>query len=110
RSIAIVDVAIRRRFSFVKLWPQMSVVENNACKMMQEAFKHTLSIFVEYAGDDAFSLVPGHSYFLEKDEASAATDLNVKLIPLLEEYIAQGYVASFADAVIAHMQWLENCK
>jgi len=27
RSIAIVDVAVRRRFAFVPLWPKMSVVQ-----------------------------------------------------------------------------------
>jgi hypothetical protein len=30
RSIAIVDVAVRRRFAFVKLWPQMNVSLNMA--------------------------------------------------------------------------------
>ena len=39
RSIAIVDVAVRRRFAFVSLWPRMSVVEQHGCAMMQKAFK-----------------------------------------------------------------------
>lgn len=108
RSIAIVDVAVRRRFAFVKLWPQMEVVKNNSCELMQEAFIKTISIFVEYANEDAFNLVPGHSYFLEKDVNKAKKSLNVELAPLLEEYIAQGYVASFADAIKGHLQWIES--
>jgi 5-methylcytosine-specific restriction protein B len=30
RSIAIVDVAVRRRFAFVKLWPQLRVIKDLA--------------------------------------------------------------------------------
>ena len=68
RSIAIVDVAVRRRFSFVNLWPRMSVVEHLACKSMQTAFKELTSIFVEHASDEAFALIPGHSYYLAQNE------------------------------------------
>jgi 5-methylcytosine-specific restriction protein B len=108
RSIAIVDVAVRRRFAFVKLWPQMNVVEDYSCETMKEAYKRTISIFVEYASDDAFNLVPGHSYFLEKDESIVSRSLKVDLVPLLEEYLAQGYVTSFADAIRGHLQWIES--
>ncbi len=58
RSIAIVDVAVRRRFAFVSLWPQMSVVEEHGCELMRDAFRRIVSLFIEYAGEDAFALVP----------------------------------------------------
>ena len=90
RSIAIVDVAVRRRFAFVSLWPQMRVVEEYGCQLMRDAFQRIVSIFIEHAGEDAFPLVPGHSYFLESDEAAAKESLRVNLGPLLEEYLAQG--------------------
>ncbi len=108
RSIAIVDVAIRRRFAFVKLWPQMDVVLANSGNIMQEAFKKTTAIFIENASDDSFSLVPGHSYYLGKDDTKAPRLLNVHLLPLLEEYLAQGYVANFADSVRGHIQWIKS--
>jgi 5-methylcytosine-specific restriction enzyme B len=108
RSIAIVDVAVRRRFVFVKLWPQISVVVEHGGPRMQKAFEQLLAIFVEYAGDEAFSLAPGHSYFLEKDDKQAARLLRVHLAPLLEEYLSQGYVATFSDAIRAYLQWLET--
>jgi hypothetical protein len=44
RSLAIVDIAIRRRFAFTKLWPQISVVENNSCDLMRFAFQRLLTI------------------------------------------------------------------
>ncbi len=108
RSIAIVDIAVRRRFSFQKLWPQQAVVEEHGCDLMQEAFQYLLSIFVEHADNEALALMPGHSYFLEQDSAKALTALQINLKPLLEEYLEQGYVTAFADSIQAYLQWLES--
>ena len=90
RSIAILDIAIRRRFAFIKLWPQTEVVQRLACSLMQQAFQELLSIFIEYASDDALNLMPGHAYFLEKDQDRAIQVLQTTLYPLLEEYLAAG--------------------
>jgi 5-methylcytosine-specific restriction protein B len=108
RSIAIVDVAVRRRFAFVSLWPQMTVVEKHGCALMEGAFRRIVSIFIEHAGEDAFPLVPGHSYFLESDEEVARSSLKVHLAPLLEEYLAQGYVSGFAEPIRMYLQWLHS--
>ncbi|HTM12759.1 MAG TPA: AAA family ATPase [Bryobacteraceae bacterium] len=108
RSIAIVDVAVRRRFAFVSLWPRMSVVEQFGCATMQDAFKGLVNIFIEHAADDAFPLVPGHSYFLEPEESRAKQILQVNLAPLLEEYLAQGYVSGFAEPIRAYLQKLKS--
>lgn len=108
RSIAIVDIAVRRRFAFIKLWPQVEVVKQYGCELMQEAFIDLLSIFVDYADKESLDLMPGHSYFLEKDKVQAVKALKVNLAPLLEEYITQGYVASFADSIGAYLQWIES--
>lgn len=108
RSIAIVDVAVRRRFAFVSLWPQMSVVEQHACELMQSAFKEILNVFVEHASEEAFNLVPGHSYFLEADDSKARTSLKVGLAPLLEEYLAQGYVGGFSEQIRSYLQWVRS--
>jgi len=108
RSIAIVDVAVRRRFGFVPLWPQMKVVEERGCKLMQDAFREIISLFVEHAQDDAFNLVPGHSYFLEKDDTKAKAALKTGLAPLLEEYISQGYVGGFAEQIRSYLQWVRS--
>jgi hypothetical protein len=39
RSIALVDVAVRRRFAFVSLWPRMSVIEEHGCGLMKQALE-----------------------------------------------------------------------
>jgi len=108
RSIAIVDVAVRRRFAFVSLWPQMSVVEEHGGELMKTAFRRIVSLFIEHAGEDAFPLVLGHSYFLESDEGAAKESLRVNLGPLLEEYLAQGYVTGFAEQIRTYLQWLQS--
>ena len=108
RSIAIVDVAVRRRFAFLSLWPSLDVVEEHGCPLTRRAFKDLVSIFVEHAPDEALALVPGHSYFLEKDEARAKINLQTTLAPLLAEYLAQGYVSGFAEAIRSYIQWLES--
>lgn len=102
RSIAILDVAVRRRFAFVPLWPQLSVVEAHSGPALQKSFHDVLSLFVEHASDDALPLVPGHAYFLGTD-AEARSRMATGVRPLLEEYLAQGYVAGFADEVRAFL-------
>lgn len=108
RSIAIVDVAVRRRFAFLQMWPELRVVNSHGAAVMQTAFRDLLEIFVEHATDEAFDLLPGHSYFLDDDEKRARRALKITLAPLLNEYLAQGYVAGFAAPIQAYLQWLES--
>jgi 5-methylcytosine-specific restriction protein B len=108
RSIAIVDVAVRRRFAFVKLLPQLRVIQEHGCPFMEKAFIDLTSIFVEHASREAFDLVPGHSYYLERDETAARRRLKVTLAPLLEEYLAQGYVGGFSEPIRSYLQWIES--
>jgi 5-methylcytosine-specific restriction protein B len=106
RSIAILDVAIRRRFAFLKLWPQREVVRREAGPRMLEAFDRLVEIFVQYASDEALGLLPGHAYFLATD-ADTSARLATGLRALLEEYLAQGYTAGFADELRAYLDTLD---
>jgi 5-methylcytosine-specific restriction protein B len=108
RSIAILDLAVRRRFAFVSLWPQMGVVKKLGCEYAQEAFQRLIDLFIEYASEDALLLTPGHSYFLHDQKAEAIKSFQSNLVPLLEEYLAQGYVGGFSEAVRAELQWLRS--
>jgi 5-methylcytosine-specific restriction protein B len=110
RSIAILDIAVRRRFAFTQLWPQVAVVRELGSPLMQQAFDRLVSIFVEYARGDAMALVPGHSYFLEKDDRRGAAMLQTGLVPLIREYISQGYAAGFAEELLAFLQWVEGLE
>ena len=63
RSIAILDLAVRRRFAFVDLWPDSSVIEDQGISLATEAFGRLLDIFTQYAPHDSLVLIPGHAYF-----------------------------------------------
>lgn len=102
RSIAILDLAVRRRFAFVQLWPQLAVVKAHSGDALAQAFEDLLMLFVEHATDDALSLVPGHAYFLGTD-GEAASRLGTGVRPLLEEYLAQGYVSGFSEEIRAFL-------
>lgn len=108
RSIALMDVAVRRRFAFVTMWPDLGVVNDpkQACSLMQHKFTQLLDIFVTHAADDGFALLPGHAYFLEPDAARARLKLQTELKPLLLEYIAQGHVSGFRDEIYAYIDSL----
>jgi 5-methylcytosine-specific restriction protein B len=102
RSIAILDVAVRRRFAFVSLWPQLEVVQAQNEPTLTKAFQDLLTLFIEYAPDDVLALAPGHAYFLSQG-AAPSVRLNTAVRPLLEEYLAQGYVSGFADEIRAYL-------
>jgi hypothetical protein len=45
---------------------------------------------------------------LESDGARARQSLQVNLVPLLEEYLAQGYVGGFAEPIRGYLQKLRS--
>jgi 5-methylcytosine-specific restriction protein B len=108
RSIAIVDVAVRRRFAFASLWPSVAVVEQHGSSITLDYYRKLLDIFIEHASEDAMALVPGHSYFLTDGcEDEGRSKLKTALAPLLREYLAQGYVAGFAEEIRAYLSEIE---
>ena len=100
RSIAILDVAVRRRFAFIAMWPQISALGDKPNPVLKSAFEKLLHIFIEHATTETFSLMPGHSYFLES-QMDPIEQLKTELVPLLQEYLEQGYVAGFSDEIRA---------
>ena len=104
RSTAIMDLAVRRRFGFVSVWPDRNVLQGSSPRM-QQAFESLFEIFLEEAGDDAFTLMPGHSYFMDEGKTLEESQylLETGLLPLLKEYLAQGYVGGFSDQIKAYM-------
>lgn len=111
RSIAILDIAIRRRFSFYQLYPQPDVVEKHGTDFSKKAFQKLEDLFARYASEEAFKYMPGHAYFIgcTTDEESKR-QIRYELIPLLQEYIEQGYVSGFAGQIRAYIQeWDGKC-
>lgn len=87
RSIAGLDLAVRRRFAFVTLMPDPRVVELPAAR---EVFDKLTDVFVEHASDEMLHLLPGHSYFLAQDDRHLRNRFRYDLLPLIDEYLRQG--------------------
>lgn len=87
RSIAGLDLAVRRRFAFVTLMPNPRVVELTAAR---EVFDKLTAVFVEHASDEMLHLLPGHSYFLARDDQHLRNRFRYDLLPLIDEYLRQG--------------------
>jgi hypothetical protein len=87
RSIALLDIALRRRFEFKPLYP--IYVENEWWGALLESINK--AIYNWKKNPDFFI---GHAFFMNKTESERTNILNGKIIPLLLEYCQ-----SNADAV-----------
>lgn len=92
RSLAVVDFALRRRFTWLTLRPH--ALDNN---FQNDYFEDFDNIFQKYATDDELNLQPGQSYFIAKDEAEMRQRLEYELLPLIKEYLNEGYLIKAKD-------------
>lgn len=119
RSIAHIDIAIRRRFAFLDIWPDLDVVRGESVPLALETFEDTIGTFTEHADDSGLRLVPGHAYFLDPrpdlEVAGRAgrvrRRLENELIPLLTTYVderllgpATGEIAGLADRIAGRIR------
>ena len=97
RSIASLDLAVRRRFAFVTLMPDRSVVANQGQAKAVDFFDRLSDVFIEHASDEMLDLLPGHSYYLAQDEREFKNRMRYDLLPLLDEYLRQGLLGAMAS-------------
>ena len=81
KSIALIDIALRRRFTFIKMQPNLALVTDpnarNLMRNINEVIENTL-------GKD---YLIGHSYFMHiQNDMDLAFIKEYKIKPLLEEY------------------------
>lgn len=99
RSIALLDTALRRRFGFIELMPDSTVlggtVVGNSIPLAPwlDALN---SCILEHIGRDARNLQIGHAYLLDNgrpvaDLARFARIVQEDILPLLEEYCYEDY-------------------
>jgi 5-methylcytosine-specific restriction enzyme B len=116
RTIARLDIAIRRRFAFVEVWPERAPVEEEGLKLALDCFDDTLHTFAEYADADALRLVPGQAYFLDPRpeqpkggrEDRVAHRLQYELLPLLRDYLAERICGSATEEVAGLADRIES--
>jgi 5-methylcytosine-specific restriction protein B len=99
RSIALLDVALRRRFGFIELMPDYSLLEISIEGLPLGLWLKELNKRIcENVGRDARNLQIGHSYFMENGRVIKEFDklckvIHEDVIPLLEEYCYGDYTS-----------------
>lgn len=107
RTIARMDLAIRRRFAFLSVWPDLEVVAHEGVDLARELFADCVHTFTEFASDETLRLIPGHAYFLDPRpdlppdgrEARVANRLRFELVPLLRDYLDERLCGEATEAV-----------
>ena len=93
RSIGHIDYAVRRRFAFVSLLPDIEVIkahhkESKLGTIAQELFEKVQELFKRHAspGINPDEVQVGHTYFLAKSRDALFSSFAYKVYPLLREY------------------------
>lgn len=100
RSLAVVDFALRRRFAWYTLRPHR-IEAGEGQEFMTEEFNKFEDIFFRFATDDELNLQPGQSYFIvskQESKAEMKDRMIFELLPLIKEYLAEGYLLKAKDA------------
>ena len=81
KSIALIDIALRRRFTFLKMNPKADLINYQKARQIFEVVNKKIT---ETLGED-YQI--GHSYCMKiQNDDDLAFVLEYKIIPLLEEY------------------------
>lgn len=81
KSISLIDAALRRRFSFVEVSPDSSLVGDSTLKAVLDCINKKLESELE-----STDLLVGHAYFIGKSKNDLADIMNRSIVPLLYEY------------------------
>jgi 5-methylcytosine-specific restriction protein B len=102
RSISLLDAALRRRFGFIELMPDSSILKDSTIEGIQlgDWLDMVNSRIRKFLGEGARNLQIGHSYLLEEngkpisDFSKFQGIVHEEIIPLLEEYCYEDYYKS----------------
>lgn len=89
KSLAVVDFALRRRFSWVTLRPH-KLNKEVFTKFDGDFFDKIDKLFSKYATDEELNLQPGQSYFMDEDRRRESIVYGI--MPLMKEYFAEGFL------------------
>ena len=122
RSTGTLDYALRRRFAFVTLKSDVTVVakyyeelgddalKNIAIPLFEDIYtfiKDPKHICGDYGIDD---LMVGHSYFMAKSEEELSNRIQYEVIPLINEYINDGILnVKSIEKEAAFASWSNLC-
>jgi len=89
KSIALVDIALRRRFEFIPMYPQPELIETLKGKISGEEINQRIHILSNLnriiRSQKSVDFEIGHSYFMNTDDGLIDI-MNKQILPLLSEY------------------------
>lgn len=114
RSLAVVDFALRRRFAWYTMMPEVIKTEdiphyynkdgkakeqkNKPARMFfNKEFNSLAELFEKYATDEELNLQPGQGYFIASNHDEMKNRLRYELMPLIKEYLVEGLVLRGKD-------------
>lgn len=80
KSIALIDIALRRRFEFIGFYPNYDILQPEASVLLQKINEEI------YKLKNSSDYLIGHAYFMKDQEIE--TTLKNKVVPLLMEYFS----------------------
>ena len=93
RSIALIDTALRRRFKFVEMQPDVELVDVEVAGVKIKDMLEMINRRIEVLYDREHTI--GHSFFMGLNNKSTIADLaevfDYNVIPLLKEYFYDDY-------------------
>lgn len=90
RSIALIDTALRRRFSFTEMMPDSSKLSKNCEGVDLQKLLNSMNNRIEFLLDREHTI--GHAFFIDLDSINALKEaFQHKIIPLLQEYFYDDY-------------------
>ena len=85
KSIALVDIALRRRFQFIPIYPDVNIIRVHCLSSdREEKALFMESLNAKLRAEKGVDFQIGHAYFLKKN--TLAEVINENVIPLLTEY------------------------
>ncbi|WP_077569649.1 McrB family protein [Paenibacillus ihbetae] len=85
RSIALMDTALRRRFSFVEMMPDSNLLANAPMDLQLDQLLETMNQRIEVLYDRDHAI--GHAFFIGAQTIEEVAEVFLrKVIPLLQEY------------------------
>lgn len=95
KSIALVDIALRRRFEFVGYFPNYDLLENSNKNLLKHINREI------YDRKKSADFLIGHAYFM--NETDTTKTLKNKVIPLLMEYFAGK--SNLVEEIFQNSEW-----
>ena len=113
KSIAMIDIALRRRFEFEAMYPDSELVDDADKKIFMEKLNEEI-----LNNNKTVDFLIGHSYFMKNDPLVDV--INKKIIPLLNEYfrgdikviekILFSCLVSIDNKISIDTDWLDKMK